>query len=115
MPLITMTLAIAPSSYSFMAKTFRPGRTYTLDELAELARRGIENQGLTQQQAADHLNEHYPTARKGSAKFHRAQVGAAIANPERNPRMLLLLIEAFTDYTVRTPPRYLLDRKETKV
>ena len=93
-----------------MAATFRPGRTYALTELAELARRGIEAHGLTHQQVSEHLNEHGPEPRRG--KYHRAQIGAALSQPEKNPGMVMLLIETFTDYTVHTPARYLLDRKE---
>ena len=93
-----------------MGTVFRPGRTYTLIELAELARRNLEHRGLTQQQAADFLNEH-ATPQRG--KYHRVQVGAALSQPEKNPGMVMLLIEMFTDYAVRTPARYLLDRKES--
>ncbi len=107
-----MTAAIETTPPSSMAISFRPGRTYTLKELVELARRGLETRRLTHQQAADYLSEHFPMKRSDSRKYHRAQVGAALSNPERNPRMVMLLVEAFTDYTVHTPARYLLDRKE---
>ena len=107
-----MTAAIKTIPPLSMAITFRPGRTYTLMELVVLARRGLETRRLTHQQAADYLSKNFPMKRSDSRTFHRAQVGAALSNPERNPRMVMLLVEAFTDYKVHTPARYLLDRKE---
>lgn len=88
---------------------FRSGSSYTLEELAELARRGLEDRGLTQQQAADYLNEHFTPER---GQFHRPQISSALRQPETNPGMVLLLVRAFTDYVVIEPARYTIQRKK---
>lgn len=85
---------------------FRAGSTYTLDELAELARRGIE--GRTQTEAAEYLNTHYPSDR---GQYTKQQISNALRNPVANPGMILLLVEAFTDYKTDQQARYLLERK----
>lgn len=91
-----------------MATTFRNGSSYTLTELVDLVRRGLKEKGMTQAEAAAYLNEHYEPTR---GKYHRSQVGAALSDPETNPGMVLLLVQAVTDYEVKEPPRYKLSRK----
>ena len=81
---------------------------YALAELAELARRGLHARGLTQQQAADWLNEHVETTR---GKIYRAQVTRALQDPERNPALVLLIVNHFTDYDVEPVPKYEIRRK----
>ncbi len=88
---------------------FRAGRFYSLEELAELARRSLETQGLTQTKAAAILNERYEGQR---GRFYQTQVSAALKDPTRNPAMVLLLVEAFTDYKTDQQPRYLLERRK---
>ncbi len=89
---------------------FRAGRFYTLEELRELARRGLETYegGISHRRAAEILNERHDPTR---GKFHRPQVSAALKDPEGNPGMVLLLVETFTDYATDQRPRYLLERK----
>lgn len=89
---------------------FRAGRFYTLEELGELARRGLETYegGISHRRAAEILNERHDPTR---GKFHRPQVSAALKDPEGNPGMVLLLVETFTDYTTDQRPRYLIERK----
>ena len=87
---------------------FRAGRFYTLEELSELARRDMTAKGITQVQAANMLNERFDPTR---GQYHRTQISAALKHPERNPGMVLLLVETVTDYTTDQVPRYLLERK----
>ena len=89
---------------------YRAGRFYTLDELAELARRGLETYegGISQSRAAEILNEHHTGTR---GKFYQAQISNALATPARQPTLVLLLVETFTDYCPDEKPRYLLKRK----
>lgn len=91
------------------ATSFRNGSSYTLQELAELVRRGLKEKGLTQVEAAAYLNAHFEPIR---GKYHRPQVSAALTNPDTNPGMVLLMVEAFTDYEIKEAPRYKLSRKE---
>ncbi len=86
---------------------FRTGSTYTLGELAELARRGLE--GRTQTEAAAYLNAHHPSNR---GRFTKQQISNALRNPVGNPGLILLLVEAFTDYKMDQQPRYLLERRK---
>ncbi len=89
-------------------KAFRGGSRYTIEELAELARRGVEQSGLTQEEVAAELNQKQ-RGRRG--KIRRTQISMALNDPGRNPGMLLLLIETFTDYVATEEVRYVLERK----
>ena len=89
---------------------YKPGRTYSVTELAELARRAMEQKNITQQQAAEELSRQFE-AKRGS-RFQQPQVSAALGDPEKNPGMVMLLIEAFTDYRVNETTKYTLERKE---
>jgi len=92
-----------------MAKqSFRAGGRYTIEELAELARSGVEQSGLTQEEIARQLNQQQH-GRRG--KIRRTQISMALNDPARNPRMLLLLLETFTDYEATEEMRYVLKRK----
>jgi hypothetical protein len=87
---------------------FRAGSTYTIEELAELARRGIEESGLTQQQVADLLNEEDQALR---GTIRRTQISMALNSPEDNAGMLIRLVERFTTYRATQQTRYLLEKK----
>ena len=91
--------------------SFRSGGYYTLDELAELARRGLATfeGGISQARAAEILNERYEGQR---GAYYQAQISGALSNPERYPSLVLLLVEAFSGYTLNEKPRYLLERKQ---
>jgi len=88
--------------------TFRSGSTYTIAELAELARRGMQTRGLTQVKAAEYLNEHFDPPR---GRVAQPQISAALRAPEANPGLVLLMVQAFTDYDVDEMPRYFITRK----
>ena len=92
-----------------MAKrSFRAGGRYTIEELAELARRGVEQSGLTQEEIAAELNQ----KRRGRrGEIRRTQISMALNDPARNPGMLLLLLETYTDYIATEEVRYVLERK----
>ena len=89
-------------------KTFRAGSRYTIEELAELARRGVEQSGLTQAEIAERLNRQQQ-GRRG--EIRRTQISMALNDPSRNLRMLLLLLETFTDYEAVEEVRYVLKKK----
>ena len=89
-------------------KSFRAGGRYTIEELAELARRGVEQSGLTQEEITAELNRRQ-LGRRG--EIRRTQISMALNDPARNPGMLLLLIETFTDYVAAEEVRYVLERK----
>lgn len=84
---------------------FRSGSVYTLEELAALARRGLE--GRTQSEAADYLNEHYPSDR---GLYRKQQISNALNNPSANPGLVLLLVKAFTRYETDGTPLYRIRR-----
>ena len=92
-----------------MDTTFRAGRTYTLTELAELARHGLEEQNLSHARAVEILNEQYTPTR---GKYHQPQISQALNNPSQNPGMVLLLVRAFTGYDVEEEPLYRLKREK---
>ena len=89
---------------------FRAGSTYTIEELAELVRRGINESGLTQQQVADLLNEEDQALR---GTIRRTQISMALNSPADNTGMLIRLVERFTDYRATPQTRYLLERTDT--
>ena len=89
--------------------TFRSGQSYSLEELATLARQGLANRGLTQTQAADELTERF-TPERGQ-RFQQPHVSAALNSPAENPGMIRLLVEAFTDYAVEDQPRYMIRKR----
>ena len=88
----------------------RSGSTYTLAELAPLAKKGLETYdgGISHRRAVEILNERHPT---GRGRYHAPQISQALNDPDGNPGMVLLLIEAFTDYTTDRVPRYKVERK----
>ena len=92
-----------------MSKTYRAGRAYTIEELAELARSAMETRGITQAQAAEVLTKQFE-AKRGK-RFQQPQVSAALKDPEKNPGMVMLLVEAFTDYRVNETAKYTLEKK----
>ena len=89
--------------------TFRSGRSYSVGELATLARQGLERRGLTQAQAADELTGRF-TPERGQ-RFQQPHISAALNNPGENPGMIRLLVEAFTDYAVEEEPRYTIRKR----
>lgn len=91
--------------------SFQTGETYTLDELASLARHGLDTfqGGITQVEAADYLNKHHGGIR---GQYSQAQISGALKNPGRNPAMIRLLVEAFTDYRLDEKPRFLLHQAD---
>ena len=91
------------TSYPMPEQRFRSGGMYTIKELGELARRSIQTQGLTHQQVADWLNVHVETP--------RGEVTRALRDPERNPTLVLLIVNHFTEYDVEPTPKYEIRRK----
>ena len=91
---------------------FRGGRSYTITELAKLARHGLKTYqgGITQEEAAKELNERF-TPQRG--EFRQSQVSMALKDPAKYPGMVMLLIEAFTDYRVNEQAKYTIERKIT--
>jgi len=85
---------------------FRSGSSYTIEELADLARRGIESAGLTQKEIAATLNERYQAERK----YLQPQISAALKDPARYPGTILRMVETFTGYEVNESPRYTIKR-----
>lgn len=102
---------LAPVKATMTSVHFRSGSTYTLGELAELARRGLATfeGGISQRRAAELLNERFEPER---GRYHQTQISAALNDPASNPGMVRLLVEAFTDYATDEVPRYLLVRKK---
>lgn len=97
----TLTTRLPP-----MADTnFRSGGIYNLEELGELARRGRTQQGLTQQQAADYLNEKHHT------ETAQPQISAAERGDARYTSLIFRMIEAFTDYDVQPEALHRIHRK----
>lgn len=88
--------------------TPRVGKSYTLPELAEIARAALDAAGLSQAQAAELLNERFKPQR---GRFRQPQLSAAFREPTRNPGMVLMLLEAFTPYRVEPDARYVLARQ----
>ena len=83
----------------------KPDTPYTLAELAAFAEAGLRASGLSQRAAAEYLNEHHPTE---TGAYHQPQNSGALRDPERNPRMVTVLVEAFTNYTVHPEALYVL-------
>ena len=92
-----------------MSTTYRTGHAYTIEELAELARSAMETKGVTQNQAAEELTKRFE-AKRGK-RFQQPQVSAALKDPEKNPGMVMLLVEAFTDYRVNEKAKYTLEKQ----
>ena len=88
---------------------YKTGRAYSIADLAELARSTMEQKNITQQQAAEELSRQFE-AKRGS-RFQQPQVSAALSDPEKNPGMVMLLVEAFTDYRVSEAAKYTLEKK----
>ena len=84
--------------------TFRSGGIYGLEELGELARRGRTKQGLTQQDAANVLNERYGT------ETAQPQISAAERGDARYTSLIFRMVEAFTDYDVQAEPLHRIQR-----
>lgn len=97
-PSITLSPPMADTS-------FRSGGIYSLEELGELARRGRRKQGLTQQKAADHLNDTYGT------ESAQPQISAAERGDARYTSLIFRMVEAFTDYDVQPESLHRIQRR----
>ncbi len=88
----------------------RSGGTYTLNELAELARRSLETYegGISQRRAAKVLNEKFESDR---GEWKQPHISAALNDPQRNPGLVRLLVRAFSPYTVDDEPRFRIERE----
>ena len=89
--------------------TFRSGSSYTIEELADLARQGMEAAGLTQSEVAGVLNERYKE--EAGRRYTQPQISAALKDPARYPGTILRMIAALTGYEVDEAPLYTIRRK----
>ncbi|MFQ5568635.1 MAG: hypothetical protein ACE5G0_03105 [Rhodothermales bacterium] len=88
-------------------RLIQEGRLYSVAELADLARRGLQSfdGGVTRAQAAAILNKRY------AASYTKGDIQAAIIYPGRHPQLVLRLVDTFTAYRIVGEPHFEIRRK----
>ena len=88
-------------------RPIQEGRLYSIAELADLARRGLQGYdgGVTRAEAARILNKRY------GSHYTKSDVHAAISQPVQHPLMVIRLVDTFTSYSIVGEPHFEIKRK----